>query len=176
MRAVLKLLHGFAEKVDVIVTDAAAKFLRPEAFAYLGVDVWTDDHEPRGEVNVPHIHLAHTAELIVVWPTSAATIAKLAHGTCNDLLSLTITASPAPTVLFPAMNHTMWANAAVARNVAQLRDDGYVIVEPGAGREVSNRGGGAIAVGAVGSGGFDVAQIVESVLRATGEGPVGLSS
>jgi len=167
--ALAPLLHGFAEKVDVIVTDAAARFVRPEAFAYLGVDVWTDDYVPRGEVNVPHIHLAHAADLIVVWPTSAATIAKLAHGTCNDLLSLTICASAATTVLFPAMNHAMWANAAVARNVAQLRDDGYVIIEPGAGREVSNRGGGAIAVGAVGSGGFGVAEILESVLRATAD-------
>ncbi len=167
--ALAPVLHGFAEEVDVIVTDAAAKFVRPEAFSSFGVEVWTDDYAPRGEVNVPHIHLAHRADLIVVLPTSAATLAKLAHGTCNDLLSLTITASEAPTVLFPAMNHRMWANAAVARNVAQLRADGYVIVEPGAGREVSGRGGGPIAVGAVGWGGFGIAEILESVLRAVGD-------
>ena len=87
--------------------------------------------------DVWHVHLASRAEIIAVIPASAHALQRLATGACSDLLSLTVAATKAPVVLFPAMNANMWRHRAIARNVAQLRADGCYVVEPGPGFEVS---------------------------------------
>jgi phosphopantothenoylcysteine decarboxylase/phosphopantothenate--cysteine ligase len=147
------------EQLDVILTDAARKIIRPELLEYLGLRVWTDAFEARGDINVPHIHLADAADMVVVMPASAHTLYKLAHGACSDLLSLTIAATAAPVVLVPTMNAAMWTNPAVARNVARLREDGLYVVSPGAGTEVSNPAGEQILDDVIGGAGVQLAQL-----------------
>ncbi len=126
------------QQLDVILTDSAQRIVRPELYEYLGVRVWTDAFEARGDINVPHIHLARSAEMIVVIPASAHTLFKLAHGACSDLLSLTIAATTAPVLLVPSMNPAMWAQSAIARNIETLREDGMYVVQPKRGNEVAN--------------------------------------
>jgi len=135
---VLHLFHHFAERIDVVLTASAARLVRPEIFAYLGLEAWTDAFAPRGAVNVPHIFLAG-ADLVVVAPASAHTLHKLATGACSDLLSLVVAATKAPVVVAPSMNVAMWDNPAIARNVAALRSQGLHIVEPSVGLEVSEK-------------------------------------
>jgi phosphopantothenoylcysteine decarboxylase/phosphopantothenate--cysteine ligase len=124
------LYHTFADKIDVICTESAYHFMQPAVLEYVGMEVWSDAFKPKGEINVPHIHLATSASLIVVFPASAHTLYKLAHGACSDLLSLTIMATKAPVVLIPSMNDAMWSQPAVKRNVQQLRRDGFYVVDP----------------------------------------------
>ena len=153
------LARQYCERVDVILTESAQKIVRPELLEYLGLHVWSDAFEARGEVNVPHIHLAQTADMVVVMPASAHTLYKLAHGACSDLLSLTIAATPAPVVLVPAMNAAMWTSPAVARNVARLREDGMYVVSPRAGTEVSNPTGEQLVDDVIGGGGISYAHL-----------------
>lgn len=155
-----QLARYHCEQVDVILTESAQKLLRPEALQNLGLRVWTDMFSARGEINVPHIHLAQAAEMVVIMPASAHTLYKLAHGACSDLLSLTVAATTAPVVLVPAMNAAMWTNPAVARNVAQLREDGMYVVSPAGGVEVSNaQDEHADATEVVGGGGILLSQL-----------------
>jgi phosphopantothenoylcysteine decarboxylase/phosphopantothenate--cysteine ligase len=149
-----QMARHHCERIDVILTESAQKIVRPELLEYLGLHVWSDAFEARGQVNVPHIHLAQAADMVVVMPASAHTLYKLAHGACSDLLSLTIAATSAPVVLVPAMNSAMWTSPAVARNVAQLREDGMYVVSPRAGTEVSNPGGDPLLDDVVGGAGI----------------------
>jgi phosphopantothenoylcysteine decarboxylase/phosphopantothenate--cysteine ligase len=162
---VFELFHTFAKRIDVIFTEAAQHFVNPEIFSFLGIQTWTDAFTPKGDINVPHIYLANTADLIVVLPASAHTLYKLAHGACNDLLSLTICATKAPVVLVPAMNHAMWNNPAVARNVKQLREDGLYVVEPSVGVEVARKQEVVPEYGSSGLVGFNLTSILSSILE-----------
>lgn len=133
------LYHRFSDRLDVILTRPALHFVNPEALDYLGIGCWTDAFSTRGEVNVPHIQLARSAELVVVMPASAASLQRFASGACNDLLSLVVAATSAPVAVAPSMNHAMWINPAVQRNVQRLRDDGLHVIEPALALEVSDR-------------------------------------
>src|SRR3989442_15074440 len=95
------------------------------------------------------MHLAKRAELVLVLPATARTLFRLAHGVCDDLLSLVVCATEAPVVVVPSMNPVMWRNPAVQRNVDLLRRGGRFIVEPGPGWEVA---GGKRAAGRAGPG------------------------
>jgi hypothetical protein len=128
----------FCERLDVVLTRAARRIVRPQAFRYLGIPTWTDAFATRGDVNVPHMHLA-AADLVLILPASAATLHKLATGACNDLLSLVCTATRAPIVVAPSMNGAMWDDAAVADNVQRLRARGVYMIEPTMGTEVSDK-------------------------------------
>jgi phosphopantothenoylcysteine decarboxylase/phosphopantothenate--cysteine ligase len=154
-----QMARHYCEHIDVILTESAQKILRPELLEYLGLRVWTDAFESRGAINVPHIHLADAADMIVVMPASAHTLYKLAHGACSDLLSLTIAATSAPVVLVPTMNAAMWTNPAVARNVARLREDGMYVVSPRGGVEVSNPTGEQNLEDVIGGAGIALAHV-----------------
>jgi phosphopantothenoylcysteine decarboxylase/phosphopantothenate--cysteine ligase len=156
--ALLHLARQYCDQVDVILTESAQKLVRPELLEFLGLRVWCDAFTPRGEINVPHIHLATTADMVVVMPASAHTLYKLAHGTCSDLLSLTIAATAAPVVVVPAMNSAMWTNPAVARNVTRLREDGLYVVSPSGGVEVS-KSEGQHHLDMVGGAGIDIGHL-----------------
>ena len=138
LRLASMLKGRFAAEVNIVLTPTATRFLRPEVASYLGLPVWSDVFEVRGEVNVPHIHLAQKADLVVIMPASATTIHRLATGACTDLLSRTVAATRAPILIAPAMNPVMWTYPPIDRNIEQLRTDGMYIVEPGMGVEVSN--------------------------------------
>lgn len=114
--------------VSVVMTDSATKLVAPKTFESLsGRLVATDIF---GETPHPHIELADTAELLCVAPATANLLAKLATGLADDLLSTLLLSFEGPVVLAPAMNCRMWRKPAVRRNVAQLRDDGLILIEP----------------------------------------------
>jgi len=99
--------------------------------------VWNDMYQATDVVNVPHIHLAAQADLVLVIPATANTIHRVASGACSDLLSLVISATRAPVVMVPTMNTAMLQFAPIRRNIAALRSSGIYVVEPGLGCEVS---------------------------------------
>lgn len=143
-----KLAQAGAE-VDVILTDAAARFVAPLTFAALSgrparVDMWT---APGGEP-IPHVKMAGRADLVIVAPLSANTLAKLALGLADNLLTSTLLATPlgpsengVPWVLAPAMETHMWGNPLTQGHMAALVARGAVQVGPGVGRLASGASG-----------------------------------
>ncbi len=129
MRALVLAGHH----VQVIATDAALRFVgRPTLEAISRNPVHTDLYE--GVAEVRHVALGQAADLILVAPATANSIAKLAAGLADDLLGNAILASTAPLLLAPAMHTEMWQNAATVGNVALLRSRGVRFVGPGTGR------------------------------------------
>jgi len=123
--------HGFL--VTVIPTRSAQNFIGNATWAALSGrpvhdDLWSEVH------SVPHIELAKKADAIVIAPTTADLLARLAAGRADDLLTNVVIASTAPLVLVPAMHTEMWLNPATIANVDLLRSRGVVIVEPDEGR------------------------------------------
>ena len=120
----------FQRKLDVILTQAAQKFVTRDLFESYGIVTWGDAFERRDGVNVPHVQLGRSADCILVMPASASSLYRLAAGACTDLLSMAVAATEAPVVLAPVMNDAMWNNRAVQRNLQQLREDGMYVIEP----------------------------------------------
>jgi phosphopantothenoylcysteine decarboxylase/phosphopantothenate--cysteine ligase len=119
--------------VHVVATEAALRFVgKPTLEAISRNPVHTDLYE--GVAEVRHVAVGQSADLIVVAPATANSIAKLAAGLADDLLGTTILASSAPLVLAPAMHTEMWENPATVANVRTLRERGVTIVGPGIGR------------------------------------------
>lgn len=137
-----KLTQGGA-LVDVILTDAAQKFVTPLTFEALTgravyTDVWDAPHGADGlPTHIAHVGLAESADMIVVAPATAHHIAKLANGFADDLLCITALAARCPLVIAPAMDGSMYEHPATARNVALLKERGAVIIEPETGRFAS---------------------------------------
>jgi phosphopantothenoylcysteine decarboxylase/phosphopantothenate--cysteine ligase len=120
-------------RVQVIATEAALRFVGKPTFEAISRNpVHTDLYE--GVAEVRHVALGQAADLIVVAPATANSIAKLAAGIADDLLGNTILASTAPVVIAPAMHTEMWHNAATVANVTLLRQRGVHIVGPGVGQ------------------------------------------
>jgi phosphopantothenoylcysteine decarboxylase/phosphopantothenate--cysteine ligase len=130
---VVRALVLAGHDVHVVATDAALRFVgRPTLEAISRNPVHSDLYE--GVAEVRHVALGQAAELIVIAPATAHTIAKLAHGLADDLLGNTVLASTAPLVLAPAMHTEMWQNPATVANVALLVARGAHIVGPGSGQ------------------------------------------
>ncbi|MDJ0377809.1 bifunctional phosphopantothenoylcysteine decarboxylase/phosphopantothenate--cysteine ligase CoaBC [Cryobacterium sp. PH31-L1] len=125
------VLNG--DSVHVVATPAALRFVgKPTLEAISRNPVHTDLYE--GVAEVRHVAIGQGADLIVVAPATANSIAKLAAGLADDLLGNTILASTAPLVIAPAMHTEMWNNPATVANIAVLRSRGITIVGPGVGR------------------------------------------
>jgi len=136
-----KLIQAGAS-VDVILTAAAREFITPFAFRSLtGRPVFTDMFTPATDMAEEHVELARRADLVLVAPASATTIARLAHGLADDLVALTVLATRAPVLVAPAMDSQMWEAAATQANIALLRERGVVILGPASGRLASGRVG-----------------------------------
>ena len=112
-------------QVRVLMTDAATRFVAPMTFESLSgqpvvTSIWSADDFRTSQ----HVGLARWAELMIVAPATAHTLAKFAHGFADDPVALTATALPrtTPVLLAPAMNADMWANPVVQRNVQTVRD------------------------------------------------------
>lgn len=119
--------------VHVVATEAALRFVgKPTLEAISRNPINTDLYE--GVAEVRHVAIGQRADLIVVAPATANTIAKLAAGIADDLLGNTILASTAPLVLAPAMHTEMWNNPATVANVATLRSRGVTFVGPASGQ------------------------------------------
>lgn len=128
--------------VDVILTDAAQKFVSPLTFRSLtGREVFTDMYDARSSVAEEHVELARAAEAIVIAPASATTLARIAHGLADDMLALTVLATTAPVLVAPAMDGQMWEHAATQANVQTLRKRGVIFAGPDEGRLASGRMG-----------------------------------
>ena len=117
--------------VTVAMTADAQKFVAPLTFqALTGRSVHTDIWATEDSGDVQHIKLTETADLMLVAPATATTIARVAAGLCDDLVSLLIAAAACPVVFAPAMNDRMWSNPIARRNVRTLKDFGYPFIGP----------------------------------------------
>jgi len=119
--------------VDVVPTAASLNFVGKATWEALSgrnvvTDLWSD------VTNVPHISLAKESDLIVIAPTTADLLAKLASGRADDLLTNIVLASTSPKILVPAMHPEMWSNAATVENVKVLKERGFYVIEPDVGR------------------------------------------
>jgi phosphopantothenoylcysteine decarboxylase/phosphopantothenate--cysteine ligase len=126
--------------VQVVMTPGATQFVQPltfQALTYRPVEVemfGTFDDRATG-----HVAMGQQADVIVIAPATAHTIARLAGGFADDLIGTTVLASHAPLVIAPAMETHMWANPATQANVDALRDRGATIVEPESGELASGQ-------------------------------------
>lgn len=117
--------------MTVVMTEAAEQFIGRATFEALsGRAVQTGVFGVPGHPLGPHIDLAAQAQLLCVAPATANFLAKAALGLGDDLLSTLVLAFAGPLVLAPAMNSQMWQKRSVQRNLAQLRDDGAIVVGP----------------------------------------------
>ena len=154
--------------VTVAMTADAQKFLAPLTFqALTGRPVHTDIWSTEDSGDVQHIKLTETADLMLVAPATATTIARVAAGLCDDLVSLLIAAAACPVVFAPAMNDRMWANPIARRNVQTLKDAGYGFIGPEEGwLACRNVGAGRLSDPAT-----IVAAVVERLTRAQTPAP-----
>jgi phosphopantothenoylcysteine decarboxylase/phosphopantothenate--cysteine ligase len=125
-------------QVDVILTGGAQKFVTPLTFqsvtgrkAYTDADLWGND------AHVLHVGLAHHADLLVIAPCTTNTLAKLAHGLADTLLTVTTLATTCPLLLAPAMDAGMYEAPATQQNVRILKDRGATLIGPKSGHLAS---------------------------------------
>lgn len=131
-------------ELTVVMTDGARQFIQPLTFEGLthrrvytsAYDGWSDGH-------TGHVELAANADVLLIAPATANTIARLAHGNVDDMLSAIALATEATIVVAPAMEHHMWNHPATIANVATLSERGVRIIDPASGR---------LASGAIGQG------------------------
>ncbi len=122
-------------RVAVIMTDSACRFVAPLTFAALsGERVYTDLFAPEDAESIPHIQLAREADLVVIAPATAHTIARLAYGLADDLLTCAVLATRAPVLVCPAMNAQMYSHPVVQENIEKLKRFGYQVLAPECGR------------------------------------------
>lgn len=127
--------NGFV--VSVVPTQSSLNFVGVSTWAALSgkkvyTDLWSDVEE------VPHISLAQNCSAIVIAPTTADLLSRLAQGRADDLLTNIVLASTKPKILVPAMHPEMWSNPATVSNVDILRERGFLIIEPDHGRMTGN--------------------------------------
>lgn len=130
----MRLLKKNGADVRVVLTDAAQQFVTPLTFQALsGQPVHTQLLDTGQEQAMSHIHLARWADALLIAPATADTLAKMAHGLADDLLSTLYLAAECPVWVAPAMNQAMWGQAATQRNIAQLKQDGVRLIGPESG-------------------------------------------
>ena len=133
-----RLLQAAEVEVQVAMTAAAEEFVRPLTFAALtGRQVlgslWQPPTDGEGEFAIEHIAVAQAIDALVIAPATANSLAKLAQGLADDLISTVYLATEAPVIVAPAMNVNMWNHPATRANVQALESRGVEIVAPGAG-------------------------------------------
>jgi phosphopantothenoylcysteine decarboxylase/phosphopantothenate--cysteine ligase len=127
---VRELVKAEAE-VTVVMTDAATRFVSSLTFAALsGKRVYSGMFEPDAGEEMTHISLVRECDLFIIAPATAQTLAKLAYGFADNLLSTLVLACKANILVFPAMNSNMYCHAATQDNMTRLREYGYGIIEP----------------------------------------------
>jgi phosphopantothenoylcysteine decarboxylase/phosphopantothenate--cysteine ligase len=144
--------------VTVVMTAEAQKFVTPLTFEALsGRPVRTSTFDLVETSDPQHIGLTDRADLMLVAPATNNTIAKVAHGLCDDLVSLMICAAACPVAFAPAMNNRMWDHPIAQENIAKLKSIGYRFIGPEAGwLACRNVGAGRLS---------DPGKIVEEVAR-----------
>ncbi|HNR22377.1 MAG TPA: bifunctional phosphopantothenoylcysteine decarboxylase/phosphopantothenate--cysteine ligase CoaBC [Steroidobacteraceae bacterium] len=139
------LVRRLAERgaqVQVVMTAGAAQFVTATTFqAVSGRAVRDDLWDPAAEAAMGHIELARWADLVLIAPATAHSLAGLAQGHADDLLGTLCLATEAPIAVAPAMNRVMWANPATQANVAVLRARGVHVWGPGSGDQACGETG-----------------------------------
>jgi phosphopantothenoylcysteine decarboxylase/phosphopantothenate--cysteine ligase len=121
-------------QVSVVMTRSATRFISSLTFGALsGKQVYADMFAEGDGEAMAHITLPRTTDVVLVAPATAQTIARLAHGMADDLLSTAVLACTAPVVICPAMNSNMLAHPATQRNLDILKELNYLVVEPASG-------------------------------------------
>ncbi|MBI4373820.1 MAG: phosphopantothenoylcysteine decarboxylase [Deltaproteobacteria bacterium] len=159
--SLVSALLGEKAEVRVMATDAALRFVTSMTFqALCGSPVYSDIWHSHHPDEIEHISVPHWADLIVIAPATANTLAKIAHGFADNFLTAAVLAAKPETPVFlaPAMNTYMWQNPITQRKLASLlQDDTYHLIKP---RE------GMLACGDVGVGKMaDVSDIIEAMKR-----------
>ena len=149
-------------KVETVMTEAAIEFITPLTLRNItGRPVVTDMFEMASEYSEEHIALAEAADVVIVAPATANTIAKLAAGMADDILGCVVLATEAPIIIAPAMNDVMYANAVTQENIKKLKARGFTFIDPEYGRLASGKTGqGRLAA---------IEKIIQSIERAAGE-------
>lgn len=130
----LDLIRRLRERgatVTGIITPGGQQFVTPLSVAALSEQpVYTDLFDLKNETEIGHIQLSRQADLIVVCPATADLIARMAHGHADDLASTVLLATDKRVLVAPAMNVRMWQHPATQRNIAQLRRDDVLLMDP----------------------------------------------
>ena len=138
----VRLLKKEGAEVQVVVTEAAKSFVTPQTLSVLSENPVLSDYfkNNQGEWN-NHVHLALWADAIVIAPAGANTLAKMAHGLCDNLLMSVILSSRCPVWVAPAMDLDMWTHASTQANIKTLTDQGVNIIDPEDGELASGLSG-----------------------------------
>lgn len=155
----VRLLVKQGYSVTVAMSASAMKFVSPLTFQALsGNPVLHDTHDSDSANGMDHINLTRKADLFLIAPATANTIAKIANGISDNLLSNLATACKCPIAVAPAMNVEMWNKPSTQRNIKQLVSDGIIVIPPAS---------GAQACGEVGEGRlpepFELLDIVQDI-------------
>jgi phosphopantothenoylcysteine decarboxylase/phosphopantothenate--cysteine ligase len=136
-----RLLGKAGAEVDVVLTRAATEFIGAVTFeALTGRPVHTGLFDSGRALD--HIHLARSADVVVIAPATADLMARAATGQADDLLTACLLATEAPVLMVPAMNDRMWAHAQTQQNAARLRELGYRLLDPDDGMLAAGEGSG----------------------------------
>ncbi|MCB1569601.1 MAG: bifunctional 4'-phosphopantothenoylcysteine decarboxylase/phosphopantothenoylcysteine synthetase, partial [Xanthomonadales bacterium] len=132
----VRRLRDAGAEVRVVMTESAGRFVTALTFQALsGNPVRSSLWDEGAEAAMGHIELARWAEEVLIAPASADTIARLAQGRADDLLSTLVLASSAPLSVAPAMNQQMWAHPATRANIDLLRQRGVRVLGPASGSQ-----------------------------------------
>ena len=144
-------------RVEVIMTDSATRFVTPLTLRNItGRPAITDMFEPTSEYSVAHIALAEAADIVVIAPATANTIAKIAAGMADNILTSVVLATRAPVIVAPAMNVNMYQNSITQDNLAKLKARRFIIIDP-----VYRR----LASGAIGQGRLAEAETIIGTIK-----------
>ncbi len=166
--ALVEILQARGCAVRIAATPSALRFvstLALEAMTHERVvaDPWPVDPK----TSVPHLELARWADLVVVHPLTATTLARIAQGDCSSIVSAIAISTRAPVLLVPAMNEAMIDAPSVRRNLGQVQEDGFFVAAPSLGYEVAEPPGQRKPSFGASPPIAYVADIAESVLRVT---------
>ena len=127
----IRLLRKAGHQVRCVLTEGGSHFVTPMTLAALSEDkVYTTLWDLKDEAEMGHIQLSREADLVVIAPATADLLARMAAGIADDLATTLLLATDKPVLAAPAMNVRMWQHAATRRNVATLRGDGVMVLEP----------------------------------------------
>lgn len=150
-------------RVEVVMTESASRFIAPLTLRNItGRPVVTDMFELATEFSIEHVALADAADVIVIAPATANTIARLAAGIADDMLTCVVLATAAPVIIAPAMHSGMWQNSVTLDNVSRLKSRGFAFVDPAYGRLAS----GGVGVGRL----ADTETIIGTIRQVLGQG------
>ncbi|HLF20607.1 MAG TPA: bifunctional phosphopantothenoylcysteine decarboxylase/phosphopantothenate--cysteine ligase CoaBC [Bacteroidota bacterium] len=128
--------------VKVIMTQSATKFVTPLTFSALSghdvyADLWMSNQDTKSDIGTRHIDLALWADLLLIAPASANSIAKLTHGLADNFLTVVALACTKPIVLAPTMDADMFLSEITQKNISLLRERGYFVIPPQEGEHAS---------------------------------------